>query len=113
MPRKRRDSRTATAKRSSPRERARATRPERVDMRLTAKQKQLVEAAARARGETTSQFFLVAAIKRAKQVLRREELIRLTAEDRARLIEALANPPAPSARLRAAWKDYEDTFAGT
>src|SRR5215208_4707310 len=83
----------------------RVARNERLETRLTDKQKELIAQAAEVLGVSTSQFIVSSAVRVAKRVLRDDDLIRMNDRDRETLIAALVHPAEPSATLRAAWKD--------
>ena len=95
---------------SMPRQRSgvgpRPSRSERLDARLTSKQKEIIAAAAELHGQSLTQFVIHAAVRRARRVLRDEELVRLTDKDRAALVSALMAPPEPAETLKDAWQDY-------
>ncbi|MBI3466136.1 MAG: DUF1778 domain-containing protein [Planctomycetes bacterium] len=71
-----------------------------------------LEQAAAWRGTTVSSFVIEAALREAEQVIERERLIRLTAEDAARLVSLLDGPPAPNAALRKAAADHQRIICG-
>ncbi len=79
---------------------------ERLEARLTSEQKALLQHAADLQGRTLSDFVLENVLRDAQEVIREHEVIRLTAEDSRIFMEAVLNPPAPSARLRAAAARY-------
>ena len=60
-------------------------------------------------GATVNQFLVQSAIKEAKSVIEREQVIRLSRRDCERLLDLLENPPKPNARFEAAMKYYEQT----
>ncbi len=83
---------------------------ERLEARITARQKRLFAEAADLFGETLSQFVMRAAEARANMAIVEENLSRLTDRDRAALIDALANPPRPNKALRRAYREYRAKF---
>ena len=63
--------------------------------------------AARLTGATVNQFLVQSALKEARGIIEREEMIRLSARDWNWLLDLLENPPKPNARLKAAIKRYQ------
>jgi uncharacterized protein (DUF1778 family) len=78
----------------------------RFDARLPGDLKDLLQRAADLDGQSLTDFVLGAAKRAAEETIQRHEVIELTARDSQLLAEALLNPPAPSARLRAAFEEY-------
>ena len=62
--------------------------------------------AAELTGATVNQFLVQAALKEARAVLEREEVLRLSSRDWTWLLGLLDNPPAPNPRLTAALGRY-------
>jgi uncharacterized protein (DUF1778 family) len=58
-------------------------------------------------GQSLSEFVIDSAQRRAEEVLREHEVLRLSVRDSRTFIKALLNPPAPSARMRALAARYE------
>ena len=83
---------------------------ERLEARVTARQKRLLAQAAELFGETISEFVLRAAETRANMAIVEENLSRLTDQDRAALVDALGSPPKPNKTLREAYKKYRAKF---
>ncbi|MDR5781237.1 DUF1778 domain-containing protein [Caballeronia sp. LZ065] len=83
-----------------------APRNDRIDARLTADQKELLERAAALQGRTVTAFVLASAEEAAHKTIREHEAVRLSDRDRETFIDALLNPPRPSERLRAAAAAY-------
>jgi uncharacterized protein (DUF1778 family) len=77
-------------------------RLERLEARLTGRQKALLKRAAALRGRTLTDFVISAAEEAAERVIRSEYVISLGAEDSAAFAAALLNPPDPNPELRAA-----------
>jgi len=75
---------------------------ERISVRVPENIHALLNRAAGALGSSMNQFVLQTAIDRAKQVVEDEQVIRLSTESSQQFFEALENPPAPNAKLRAA-----------
>lgn len=83
---------------------------ERLEARITARQKRLFAEAADLFGETLSEFVMRAAEARANMAIVEENLSRLTDRDRSALIDALAKPPGPNKALRRAYREYRAKF---
>jgi len=86
-------------------------RQARLETRLAAEQKALIERAAALEGRSLSDFVLANTLAAAVETIQRHEIIRLTARDSLAFAEALANPPAPNDRLRAAARRHRDLIA--
>jgi uncharacterized protein (DUF1778 family) len=81
-------------------------RSERLEARITQAQKALLKQAAELQGRTLSDFIVQAASEKAIRVVQEHQVITLTAQEQAVLIEALLKPPAPGPRLRSAARQY-------
>lgn len=84
---------------------ARTRRPkaeERIDARLPAETKQLIERAAVITGVTTSDFIISKAYEAAMTVVREHDTWTLSRRDSKAFIDALLNPSEPSEALKAA-----------
>lgn len=79
--------------------RPRLARTERLNARITSDDQVLLAKVASMQGVSVSTFVLQAARARAKALLRRRRLIRLSARDQKALIAALLTPAAPNAAL--------------
>ncbi len=79
----------------------------RIDVRLRRDAKQLIARAAALTHQSLSDFVLSAVLERSHEVIERSNALQLNEEAATRFLEALANPPAPSAELRAAAKRYQ------
>lgn len=79
---------------------AQPARTERLNARITPDDQILLAKVAGMRGISVSTFVIEAARPRAKALLRRRSLIRLSARDQHTLINALLSPPEPNAFLR-------------
>lgn len=86
-------------------------RMERFGARLPADVKELLQRAADLTGRSLTDFVLASAQAAAEETIRQHGVMQLTARDSLALAEALANPPAPNAKLRAAFEEY-DAFTG-
>jgi len=88
----------------SPRGVPSSARGERLEARLTASQKDLLQRAAELEGRSLTDFVIDAAQTAARNVIRDHELLVLTARDGEVFVNALLNPPAPNAKLRRAFR---------
>lgn len=79
----------------------------RLEMRLKHEDKGLLARAATLEGVKLSQFVLEPALERARSVIARAERVATTASGYQDVLDALANPPEPTAELIAAMRDYE------
>jgi uncharacterized protein (DUF1778 family) len=79
---------------------------ERLDLRLNADQKALIQHAAELEGRTVSDFVVDSARHAAEAVIRSHQVIALTARDSRTFVEALQSPPEPNAALRSAFARY-------
>jgi uncharacterized protein (DUF1778 family) len=79
--------------------RPRRARSERLNARITAEDQLLLTKVASMQGVSVSTFVIQAARARAKALLRRQRLIRLSARDQKTLISALLSPAEPNASL--------------
>lgn len=83
------------------------TKMARLGARVKPTEKALLQHAADLRGQTLTQFLLTSAREAAEDVIRRHEVVVLSAEDSMILAEALLNPPPPNEHMRAAFADYQ------
>jgi len=79
---------------------------ERLETRLTHRQKALLKRAADLRGRTLTDFVVSAAEEAAESVIRSEYVISLGAGGSAAFARALLDPPEPNGALRAAAHGY-------
>ncbi len=78
------------------------TRSERIEARTTPDTLAIVRRAAELQGRSVSEFVIAAAEQAARRTIEDEQIIRLSAADQVRFVEALLNPPPPApAMLRA------------
>ncbi|HZU11817.1 MAG TPA: DUF1778 domain-containing protein [Chloroflexota bacterium] len=73
---------------------------ERLEARLTAEQKALLQHAADLLGRSLTDFVLSALTVEAERVIREREVITLTARDSRAFVEAVLHPAAPTESLR-------------
>ena len=79
---------------------------ERLQIRLDAQAKSILQRAAGHRHKTLSQFVLGTALEEAERVIRENEVVTLSGADWQVFYDALTNPPAPNATLRKAYARY-------
>ncbi len=77
---------------------------QRLEARITPHQKQLLQRAADLSGRTLTDFVIASAQEAALKAIEQHSVIALGASDQQAFMEALVDPPAPSPRLRAAWR---------
>lgn len=87
--------------------RLRNTKHRRLQARISDEQKELMQRAADLEGRTLSDFVIDSAQRRAEEVIREHEVIRLSPRDSRAFVEALLNPPPPSERVRALAARYQ------
>lgn len=80
---------------------------DRLQVRLNAEAKTVLQRAANYRHKTVSQFVLTTALAEAEKVIRENEAVALSAADWKVFYDALNNPPAPNAALRKAFAKYQ------
>jgi uncharacterized protein (DUF1778 family) len=79
---------------------------ERIDCRVTSDSKSLFARAAKLAGTNLTSFVIEAARERAIRIIDEHERLVLNNEARDVFMNALTNPPAPNAALRAAAEKY-------
>lgn len=84
--------------------RAIVARGERIELRATAQQKQLLTAAAGYAQMDLTTFILRTVLPTAREIVESEEKLMLSERDTRRVLELLEHPPPPSPRLIAAAK---------
>jgi len=82
------------------------TRDARLEARVSAAQKSLLQQAAALSGRTLSEFVVASAQDAARRVIAEHESICLSREEQLAFVQALLNPPEPNARLKRAAKAY-------
>ena len=87
------------------------SKDERLNLRVDSATKALIEQAAALTPERdVTSFVLGVTVPRAKQVISEYEATLITAENRKRFYDLLANPPAPSESLQALFYRADDRF---
>lgn len=87
---------------------ARKGKRSRLEARISADQKRRLETAARLRGTSLTDFVIASATEAANRAIQESQTLQLTERDQEVFVRALLEPPAPSARLRAAAKRYRE-----
>ena len=82
------------------------SKQERLEARITAEQKELLQQAAAMEGTTITDFVVRSAQRAAEQTIRDHGMLVLTARESQAFVEALLDSPTPNAALRAAAKRY-------
>lgn len=80
---------------------------DRLDIRLPPEEKQALARAARLEGVKLSQFVLAPALEHARKVIAEAERLTVTATAYQDVLDALANPPQPTATLILDMRAYE------
>lgn len=80
--------------------------PDRIGARVPREVYETLCRAAELTGATVNQFLVQAALKEAREVIERQEVIRLSPRDWNWLLDLMENPPKPNAKLKAALKRY-------
>lgn len=83
---------------------------ERVEARISAEQKVLIERAAQLRGCSLSEYLVRSAQDAAERDLRDYQAITLSARDSQIFIEALLDPQPANPALRAAAREYQERW---
>tara|TARA_B100000809_G_C14669190_1_gene362568 strand:- start:101 stop:358 length:258 start_codon:yes stop_codon:yes gene_type:complete len=78
----------------------------RLDVRLAADHKNLIEQAADLLGQSVSAFTVSTLVREAEEVVERFGALQLSKRDRDAFLNALDNPPKPNARLKRAAKAH-------
>ena len=81
-------------------------RVSRLEARLSAEQKAVLQQAASLSGRTLSEFVVASAQEAAARIIQDHEGIRLSRAEQIAFVTALLDPPEPNARLRQAVADY-------
>jgi uncharacterized protein (DUF1778 family) len=79
-----------------------AKRHERLDARVSQKEKDLIETAARLRGISVTDFLRTTVTDAAHRIIRESETLTLAERSRKIFVETLLNPPKPNAAAIAA-----------
>ena len=82
------------------------SRDARLEARISSTQKARLQRAAALSGRTLSEFVVASAQEAAARIIGEHEAIRLSRAEQVAFVDALLDPPAPSARLRRAAAAY-------
>jgi uncharacterized protein (DUF1778 family) len=85
-------------------------RPQRLEARLSADAKAVIQRAAEIRGRSLSDFVVSSALEAAEETIREHDIIVLSARDSVTFAEALLNPTGPNAALREAFRLHREMF---
>ena len=91
--------------RNSPPARRRA---ERLEARVTAEQKALIEHAASLQGRSITDFVLTSVQDAARRAIQEHQVMTLTVEDSRAFVKALLDPPPPNERLKETVRRYRN-----
>ena len=83
-----------------------AAASERIEARVTAKQKRLFERAAKLEGVTLTDFVIASMQRAATRIIQEQAMLQLTERDQRAFIKALLHPPEPNEALRKAARAY-------
>lgn len=86
------------------------TRAERLEARVTAEQKRLIEQAAALQGRSVTDFVLSSVQDAARRAIEEHQRLELSVRDSQAFVEALLNPPPPNDRLRETVERYRRTM---
>ena len=85
-----------------------AGKRERLEARITPKQKELFERAAVVSGRSLTDFVISTVEAAATEAIRTHQIMELTARSTEAFIAAAQNPPGPNEQLRAATQRYRE-----
>ena len=100
----------AQAQARSSRSTAARRRAERLEARVTAEQKALIEHAAALQGRTVTDFVLTSVQEAAQRAIEDHEVIRLSVQDTQAFVDALLNPREPNERMRERVAHYKSVM---
>jgi uncharacterized protein (DUF1778 family) len=83
-----------------------STNSERLNLRLNPAAKRRIEQAAAVEGKTVSSFILSSALATAERTIREHETMVLSRRDAEVFLDAILDPPTPSAKLRNAFEEH-------
>lgn len=84
----------------------------RIDIRLTAEDKSLLQRAASYVGNNLSAFIIMSLKNVASQLIREHEIITLTQRDQDLFVRTIASSPAPNQRLKEAFEAHRRNTLG-
>jgi uncharacterized protein (DUF1778 family) len=83
-----------------------AKRTQRLDARVTKREKEVIETAAALRGISVTDLLRMSATDTATRIIRENELLTLSGQARTIFVDALLNPPKPNEKALAAAKRF-------
>lgn len=83
---------------------------DRLQVRVSAKQKSMLQQSAELSGQTLSDLIINASIAEAKKVIKEHEMVTLNAEESIRFVDVLLNSPGPNKALKDAVANYNKAF---
>lgn len=87
-------------------------RAERLEARVTAEQKALIEHAAAIQGRSMTDFVLASVQEAARRAIEEHGIVTLSVRESRAFVEAMLNPPAPGPGLREAAARYKAVMGG-
>ncbi|WP_036486664.1 DUF1778 domain-containing protein [Myxosarcina sp. GI1] len=87
-----------------------SSKDSRIDLRVTAEQKALLEKAASQLGVSLSAYTLLHLLPQAQKDLEEREKLILTDRDRDLFLSAMANPPKLQGKLKSAIAEYRNKY---
>lgn len=84
---------------------------ERLAARVTAEQKALIEYAAALQRRSVAEFVLASVLDAARQTIRNDQVLTITARDSRAFVQALLDPPPVNDRLRTTVRRYRASMA--
>lgn len=91
----------------SPPKKEKRLKGERLEARLTAEQKELLQQAAELEGTSLTQFVVSSAQEQARRLIEEHTRLQLGREDSQAFVESLLNPPQPNVRMKAQAQEYK------
>ncbi len=88
----------------------RVHKDERINIRVSADVKRVLQHAAEATGRSLTDFVAYSAFSAAQKTIEEVEQLQLAEEDRIVFLDALSNPPEPNEALKAAVARYQKYF---
>ena len=85
-----------------------ALKKQRIDLRLTDEDKNMIEEAAAMTNQTVTQFMVNSASERAAQVIEQHRRLILNDASWNAVMEAISNPPEPNERLKRAARHLQN-----
>jgi uncharacterized protein (DUF1778 family) len=85
---------------------------ERIEARVTAEEKEIVQRAAALNGSSLTDFVMRSALDAARETIRAHQVIELTVRDSRAFAQALIEAPEPNENLRALAQRYDEFVSG-